>query len=86
MYESRCGICCDSCERKEKVHCTGCLNMKKTFWGGDCQVKVCCESKGLNHCGECDEFPCEMEATMGADMGFDPAPRLECCRQWRKEQ
>ena len=28
MYESRCGVCCNSCERKEAVHCTGCLTME----------------------------------------------------------
>ena len=21
MFESRCGVCCDICERKEAVHC-----------------------------------------------------------------
>ena len=53
MFESRCGVCCESCERREKVHCKGCINMEKTFWGGVCEVKVCCEGKELNHCGEC---------------------------------
>lgn len=86
MFESRCGIKCDSCERKEEVGCTGCLTMKKTFWGGECEVKTCCESKELNHCGECEEFPCEMVSTMGVEMGFDPKPRLENCRKWAKEK
>ena len=86
MFESRCGIGCDSCERKEEVGCTGCLTMKKTFWGGECEVKTCCESKGLNHCGESEEFPCEMVSAMGVEMGFDPKPRLENCRKWAKEK
>ena len=60
MYQSRCGICCDECERKESVHCTGCIHMELPFWGGQCGVKSCCESKQLHHCGECDEFPCKM--------------------------
>ena len=85
MYESRCGVCCDSCGRKEEVRCRGCLNMEKTFWGGVCGVKACCESKGLNHCGLCPEFPCQMCATMGQEMGFDPAPRLEKLREWAKQ-
>ncbi len=29
MFESRCGVCCESCERREKVHCKGCINMEK---------------------------------------------------------
>lgn len=45
MFESRCGVCCNSCERKESVKCTGCLKMEKPFWGGDCGVKSCCEGK-----------------------------------------
>lgn len=85
MFESRCGVCCDSCERKESVNCRGCLNMEKPFWGGECSVKTCCEGKKLNHCGECPEFPCEMLATMGVSEGFDPTPKLEKCREWAAE-
>lgn len=83
MYESRCGIACNSCDQKEEVECKGCLNMELPFWGSECQVKSCCEKKGLHHCGECDDFPCEMEETMGAEMGYDPKPRLENCRKWK---
>ena len=36
MFESRCGVCCNSCERKEQVHCKGCTEMKQPFWGGEC--------------------------------------------------
>ena len=82
MHESRCGICCEQCERKGEVSCTGCLTMSMPFWGGECGVKSCCEGKGLNQCGECPDFPCDMQKTMGADMGFDPEPRLRQCRLW----
>lgn len=82
MFESRCGICCNRCERREEANCKGCTNMEKPFWGGDCGVKTCCESKHLNHCGECGDFPCEMLAGMGKEQGFDPQPRLEQCRRW----
>lgn len=85
MFESRCGICCNSCERKEQVHCKGCLEMKLPFWGGECEVKSCCEERGLDHCGVCPEFPCEMLSTMGVDQGFDPEPRLRQCRTWAEE-
>ena len=85
MFESRCGVCCESCERREKVHCKGCINMEKTVWGGVCEVKVCCEGKELNHCGECPDFPCTMLAEMGKDQGYDPEPRLTQCRKWAEE-
>lgn len=86
MVESRCGICCEKCGRKEEVDCTGCISMKTPFWGGECGVKSCCEKRGFTHCGECPEFPCKMEAEMGRDMGFDPEPRLAVCRQWAAER
>lgn len=86
MFESRCGVSCDACARREAVHCRGCPNMEKPFWGGDCGVKSCCESKRLNHCGECADFPCEMVAAMGVEQGFDPTPRLDNCRRWARGQ
>ena len=85
MYESRCGVPCNSCERKEQVACRGCLNMDKPFWGGVCEVKKCCEEKKLGHCGLCDVFPCDMLSNMGKDQGFDPAPKLERLRIWKEE-
>lgn len=85
MYQSRCGVCCDECTRKEKVNCKGCINMKGPFWGGTCEVKSCCEAKNLNHCGECESFPCHMLSTMGVEAGYDPEPRIEQCRKWAEE-
>lgn len=84
MHESRCGVCCNSCERRDKVNCQGCLNMKMPFWGGECSVKSCCERKNLDHCGNCPDFPCEILAKMGLEEGYDPAPRLEKLKEWAK--
>ena len=75
----------DICERKEEVNCKGCISMSAPFWGGTCGVKSCCEEKGLNHCGECDVFPCEMLSNMGVAQGFDPLPKIEQCKKWRSE-
>lgn len=85
MFESRCGVCCNSCQRKEQVHCKGCTEMKQPFWGGDCGVKSCCEGRGFDHCGVCPDFPCEVLSTMGVEEGFDPAPKIEQCRIWAGE-
>lgn len=84
MHESRCGVCCESCERKEQVNCRGCLKMERPFWGGDCQVKRCCEERSLDHCGICPDFPCEMQLNMGKEFGYDPEPRLNSLREWSK--
>lgn len=57
MYESRCGICCNQCERKAEIYCKGCLNMEKTFWGGTCEVKACCEKKQRSIADNAISFP-----------------------------
>lgn len=85
MFESRCGVRCNICERKEQVNCKGCINMTAPFWGGECKVKSCCEEKALNHCGECKDFPCDMLSNMGKEQGFDPAIKIEQCRKWLNE-
>ncbi len=85
MFESRCGVLCNSCERKEKVNCRGCIAMSTPFWGGECKVKSCCEGKALNYCGECAVFPCDMLANMGKEQGFDPTIKIEQCRKWKAE-
>ena len=82
MFESRCGVCCFQCERKEKVSCKGCLEITKPFWGGECKVKSCSESRELNHCGLCADFPCDMLSNMGKELGYDAKPRLEQLRKW----
>lgn len=85
MFESRCGVCCSICERKDSVKCSECINMSIPFWGGECRVKTCCEKKEYNHCGECSQFPCEMLSNMGKEQGFDPLPKIEQCRKWFAE-
>lgn len=84
MFESRCGVECNSCEKKERGICKGCLMIDKPCWGL-CKVKACCEEKGLDHCGKCPYFPCKMLSSMGMEYGFDPLPKLERCKKWAEE-
>ena len=86
MIESRCGICCNSCEGKDEANCKGCLNMKTPFWGGECPVKSCCEKKRLDHCGQCPDFPCEELTNMGKEEGYSSAAKIEQCRKWAEEE
>ncbi|MCT4595874.1 MAG: DUF3795 domain-containing protein [Anaeromicrobium sp.] len=82
MIESRCGVRCDICERKKDVKCLGCINMSKPFWGGECHVKSCSEQRGYNHCGQCNEFPCDTLSNMGKAEGYDPLLKIEQCKKW----
>ena len=61
-----CGIYCGSCEYLEG-QCPGCGNVKgRPFWTSQMNVEVCplydccVNRKRLEHCGLCDELPCEL--------------------------
>ena len=83
MVESRCGILCGECEYREKMNCGGCIHIEKPFWGDSCPVKSCCESKGLEHCGNCGDFPCNLlnQFAFDKDQG-DDGKRIEQCKKW----
>ncbi len=83
MVESRCGLICSNLECKKQFKCTCCVNMKNPAWG-NCEVKDCCESKNLNHCGECKFFPCELLKRFSYDLEHgDSGSRIETCKLWR---
>jgi hypothetical protein len=48
---------------KKSPLCKGCWNITDDcFWkcgGGSCNLRICCEEKQINHCGECHDFPCK---------------------------
>ena len=72
---SGCGTLCDECEyhRGEKTpECPGCYALKgKPFWGS-CQTYSCFEEHGVEHCGLCNEFPCDKFIET-----YDPSHGLE---------
>ena len=83
MVESRCGILCGECEYREKMNCGGCVHIEKPFWGDSCPVKSCCESKTLQHCGLCADFPCDLLNQFAYDKEQgDDGKRIEQCRKW----
>lgn len=54
-----CGLECDACSFRTKTNCPGCrVAGGKLFWG-ECALAKCCIAKGHEHCGKCEEFPCE---------------------------
>ncbi|MFX0068339.1 MAG: DUF3795 domain-containing protein [Promethearchaeota archaeon] len=57
-----CGLICDACpwyQGKKETKCIGCLESAgKPFWG-DCEISRCASEKNVEHCGACQEFPCE---------------------------
>ena len=86
MIESRCGLLCGSCAYRESMGCAGCVNIQRPFWGEACPVKSCCEGRGLTHCGQCGEFPCQLLHGFAYDpQQGDNGARLVQCQKWREE-
>lgn len=84
--DSRCGILCGKCSWKKKGKCCGCVNSDKPFWG-TCPVKSCCESRKLEHCGECGEFPCtQLKEYAYAEKEGDFGVRLDQCKIWSAQK
>lgn len=41
-------------------YCLGCQGDRKTHWSPDCWILKCCaDDRGLDHCHECEGFPCD---------------------------
>ncbi len=47
MFESRCGVCCDSCTKKEQVNCTGCPTMENHFGVENVRLKLAVKVRNL---------------------------------------
>ena len=55
---SSCGTYCGEC-KYFKQGCAGCGYVKgKPFWG-ECRFYSCAREKGVEHCGVCEDFPCD---------------------------
>ena len=64
-----CGRFCDLCEALSKGVCKGCVGSEgrpevirealRRLGLESCPIWSCAESRGVEHCGECEEFPCE---------------------------
>lgn len=53
--------------------------------GEGCPVKSCVEEKKLQHCGECETFPCELAKAFAYDeKQGDGGERLKTCRCWKE--
>jgi hypothetical protein len=47
--------------KPESINCNGCRSAgRKFFYCSDiCELRKCGIQKGVEHCGTCDEYPCE---------------------------
>lgn len=48
----------------DELKCNGCRSDKQCFYCTSmCQMKTCAAEKGVDFCGDCEEFPCEVLKT-----------------------
>ncbi len=59
-YAARCGIHCDDCDYREKTNCPGCHEAKGEMFWGQCELAKCSMEKELDHCGQCEDFACDL--------------------------
>ena len=86
MVTSRCGILCGECNYREQMGCAGCVHMQKPFWCDSKPVKACCEEKQQEHCGLCENFPCDLLNQFAYDeQQGDDGKRIEQCKCWRNQ-
>lgn len=53
----KCGFYCGSCPTYSAGNCHGCIREHKP---GECFTRDCVMESGLNFCGECSDFPCNV--------------------------
>lgn len=78
-----CGSYCGVCGWKDKIGCEGCkANEGNMFWG-ECDKAKCCIAKGFEHCGRCDEMPCDkLKDLFGDPEHGDGGARLRNLQNW----
>ena len=83
VFAARCGIYCGDCEYRVEMHCPGCVGADGSPFWGQCSVAACNVGRGLRHCGECDEFPCELLNSFAHDkQRGDDGQRIRNLEAW----
>ena len=71
-----CGRYCGRCNAYQADGCCGCAYQLGSTRRGDCPLFECCISeRGLEHCGLCLDFPCQVFVSHG--------PPLEVARLYK---
>ena len=53
--------------KPEDIRCFGCKSSDPSSWCKKCNFKECAQSKNLEFCFECEEYPCLMLSDFQAD-------------------
>ena len=44
--------------KPEQMRCDGCRGPLDVHWSSECKMMLCARKRGLQHCFQCDDFPC----------------------------
>jgi len=44
--------------KPEQVRCEGCRGPLDAHWSSDCKMMLCAKKRRLQHCFQCEDFPC----------------------------
>lgn len=83
--DSRCGLHCTGCEYKASRGCGGCIETNGHPFHGECPVALCCQDKGIIHCGQCATIPCPLLKAYSSHPEHGDTPhgaRIAQCRRW----
>jgi hypothetical protein len=76
-----CGRYCGECEAYQSGLCCGCGYQLGQTRRGDCAIFRCCVvERGLEHCGICLDFPCQMFVSHASPLHIAQRYRALCNR------
>lgn len=68
-FAAVCGRYCAVCDAQQEGSCHGCAYQLGYTRRGECPIFACCvETRGLEHCGLCLDFPCQVFANHAAPL------------------
>lgn len=85
MIDSRCGLHCTGCTYKDTCGCGGRIETNGHPFHGECPIAICCQNKGIVHCGECPQIPCDLLTQYSCDKEHGDTPqgaRIKQCIYW----
>lgn len=51
----------------EQIACDGCRGSVEVHWSPECKMMLCARERGLQHCFQCEEFPCAIVNEFASD-------------------
>lgn len=67
----------------EQLACHGCNSSIHAIYCAGCEIRDCASSKGVEHCADCREAPCDKTLAFRNDRHAHHSVILENQRQWR---